>query len=92
MPVMNRGLDQALFLCMRGVFIWFLLQELLEVSVPSFPNSKISSALEEGGVIAALTSLFHKSFCAMQIFGFQSLSKLEKRERLSEMAGLRQGS
>lgn len=48
MPVINQALDQALFLYMSGSSELFLLQELLEVSDPSFQNSKISSALEEG--------------------------------------------
>lgn len=62
MSVMNTALGQALLLYRDGSVQQFLLWDLLEVSDPSFQNSKTSSALEEGRVITALTSWFYKLF------------------------------
>lgn len=62
MPAMNMVLGQALLLYRAGSVKQFLLWDLLEVSDPSFQNSKTSSALEKGRVITALTSWFYKLF------------------------------
>ena len=69
-----KGSGPGLFLHVNGSLKLFLLYELLEASDPSFQNSKMSSALEEGRVLTALTSLFYKLPSIKQIFTQFSMS------------------